>query len=74
MEMDGIISIADMNLVYEVSDELGIDRETIRVELAKEDPGSVARGPGGTWEIVLPLSKPLEAWLPMLRSELERLA
>jgi hypothetical protein len=74
MEMDGVISIEDMNEVYEVTDELGIDRETILVELTKEDPGSVTRGSGGTWEMVLPLTPPLEAWLPTLRAELERLA
>ena len=71
--MDDIITIADMNLVYEVTDDLGIDRETIRVELTKEDPGSVKRGAGGTVEIVLPLSLPIQDWLPILRVELEEL-
>ena len=79
--MDDIITIDDMNLVYEVTDELGIDRETIRVELTKEDPGSVrkgsdsglGRGAADTIEIVLPQSTPLEEWLPTLRTEVQRL-
>ena len=71
--MEGIITIADMHLVYQVTDDLGIDRETIRVDLAKEDPGVVRRGEDGTWEMVLPLTTPLQAWLPVLRVELERL-
>ena len=71
--MEEIITIADMDLVYQVTDDLGVDRETIRVELTKEDPGLVRCGPGGTTEIVLPLTTPLEEWLPTLRSELEQL-
>ena len=71
--MEEIITIADMNLVYQVTDDLGIDRETIRVELTKEDPGSAKRGPAGTTEIVLPLTTLLEQWLPALRKELEQL-
>ena len=71
--MDEIITIADMNLVYQVTDDLGIDRETVRVELAKEDPGWVQRGKGGTWEMALPLTIPLQEWLPVLRRELEGL-
>ena len=71
--MEEIITIADMNEVYSVTDELGIDRETIRVELTKGDPGSVQRGAGGTTEIVLPLTTPLAEWLPTLRAEVERL-
>jgi len=71
--MDDIITIADMNQVYQVTDDLGIDRETIRVELTKEDPGLAKRGAGGTVEIVLPLSIRIQDWLPVLRVELEKL-
>ena len=78
--MDGIITIDDMNLVYQVTDDMGIDREIVRVELSKEDPGSVIRGEAGmlgasavaTFEIVLPLTTSLEEWLPVLRAEIER--
>ena len=71
--MDDIISMADMALIYEVTDELGIDREMIRVELTKEDPGSIQRGTNATYEIVIPLSTPLKAWLPALKAALEKL-
>lgn len=74
METREIINIEDMNQVYEITDDLGIDRETIRVELTKEDPGSVARGTSGTFDMVLPLTTPLEIWLPILRKQLEKLA
>ena len=76
--MDEIITMEDMAAVYEVTDALGIDREMINVELAKEDPGAWRRGRGGLMkrevlEITLPLSTPLEQWLPRLKVGLEGL-
>ncbi|MBM3941126.1 MAG: hypothetical protein FJ318_09685 [SAR202 cluster bacterium] len=61
--MDDIITMDDMALVYEVTDELGIDREHLRVDLTKEDPGRFAVVKGGFVEMTLPASKPLAAWL-----------
>ncbi len=68
----------DMARVYEITDELGIDREAINVELGKEDPGRWGRGGGGMMkrdviEIVLPLSAPLDEWLPALKAGLAEL-
>ena len=77
--MDDTISMTDMAMVFDVADEFGIDRETIRVDLTKEDPGSVKLGMGGltgggsTVKIVIPLTQPLEEWLQILRAELVRL-
>ena len=76
--MDEIISMEDIARVYEVTDELGIDRESINVELGKEDPGRWGRGEGGMMkreviEITLPLSTPLDEWLPMLKDGLAAL-
>ena len=65
--------MADMGMIFEVTDELGIDREALRVELTKEDPGSVRRGTAGLLEIVVPLATPLEDWLPTLKTELQKL-
>ena len=74
MSMQDIITIADMNEVYSITDDLGVDRESIRVELTKEDPGLVVRGNAGTIEIVLPLTTPLVDWLPVLRLKIEALS
>ena len=76
--MDEIITMEDMAKVYEVTDELGIDREAINVELGKENPGAWGRGDGGMMkrdviEITLPLTTPLEDWLPVLKSGLAQL-
>ena len=71
--MEDIVGMADTGIIFEVTDELDIDRESIRVELTKEDPGSVLQSADGTIEIVVPLTTPLEEWLPQLKAELEHL-
>ena len=63
-ESSDIITMADMAQVFDVTDTFGIDRETISVELSKEDPGVVQLAVDGSLEITLPLSTPLEAWEP----------
>lgn len=76
--MDETITMDDMAAVYEVTDALGVDREAINVELTKEDPGSLAKADGGmmkreVYAITLPLTQPLEEWLPTLKQRLEAL-
>ncbi|MCZ6615166.1 MAG: hypothetical protein O6920_05250 [Chloroflexi bacterium] len=68
-----IISMDDMAEIFELTDSLDIDREAIRVELSKEDPGSVARQPDGLIEMVVPLTTPLASWLQTLEAELRRM-
>jgi hypothetical protein len=76
--MEDIITMEDMAAVYEVTDELGIDRESLNVELGKEDPGGWVVGDGGmmrrqVFEITLPRTTPLSEWLPRLREGLAAL-
>ena len=40
---DGIIDMHDMETIFSVTDSLGIHRESVTVELTKEDPGLVQR-------------------------------
>lgn len=70
---EDMIGMDDMAQIFEVTDTLEIDREMIRVELTKEDPGSVVKRSDGMIEIVVPLTTPLESWLPTLKSGLEEL-
>ena len=70
---EGIIGMHEMSLIFEVTDAMGIDRESVSVPLGKEDPGDVRRMPGGEIEIVVPESVPMEEWVPTLRQGLEGL-
>ena len=69
--MEDMISMSDMDLIYQITDDFGIDRETIRVELTKEDPGLVTRTSEGFVEITIPLTIPIANWLQTLRKKLE---
>ena len=69
-EQSDIITMADMAAVFDVTDALSIDRELIRVDLSKEDPGAIAQGAGGEIEITLPLTTPLAPFMASLRRAL----
>ena len=71
--VEGIIGMEDMGLIFEVTDAMGIDRESISVPLGKEDPGAVRLLSNGEIEIVVPESVPTEEWVATLRVELENL-
>jgi hypothetical protein len=71
--VEGMIGMEDMGLIFEVTDAMGIDRESISVPLGKEDPGAVRLLSNGEIEIVVPESVPTEEWVATLRVELEKL-
>ena len=66
----GIIDMADMNVIFAVTDLMGIHRESVSVELTKSDPGAVARGAGGKVEIIVPESETTAEFAVRLRAEL----
>ena len=52
-----IITMADMAAVFAVTDDFGIHRESVSVELAREDPGEISVNDRGVVEITLPASQ-----------------
>ena len=70
---EDIIGMGEMSAIFDVTDELGIDREQISVPLEKEDPGAVRRLPTGEIEIVVPRTVPIEEWVATLKSSLKGL-
>ncbi|MBF8267803.1 MAG: hypothetical protein HW388_1311 [Dehalococcoidia bacterium] len=70
---EDIISMHDIGVIFEVTDALGVDRESISVPLGKEDPGTVRRLSDGEVEIVVPASVPIEEWAATLKAEMEKL-
>lgn len=65
-----IITMEDMAVVFSVTDDFGIHRESVSVELAREDPGEVSVD-GGKVEITLPVSQTPADFAATIRSELE---
>ncbi len=70
---EGVIDMQDMEVIFSVTDSLGIHRESVRVELVKEDPGAIGLGAGGLVEITVPESGTVEEFAGRLRAELEGL-
>ena len=68
---EGIIDMQDMDLIFSVTDPLGIHRESVRVDLSKEDPGSIGRTEGGIIEITVPETGPIQEFIQRLQDELE---
>ena len=66
-----LIGMEDMEAIFEVTDALGIHRESVRVELTKEDPGSIQRVADGMVEITLPVNESAEIFCRKLRIDLE---
>ena len=65
-----IITMEDMAVVFSVTDDFGIHRESVSVDLAREDPGEVSVD-GGKVEITLPASQTPADFASTIRSELE---
>jgi hypothetical protein len=70
---EGIIDMQDMETIFSVTDAFGIHRESVSVDLSKEDPGSIQKNSGGTIEITVPESVTIEAFSVRLQTELEAL-
>ena len=70
---EGIIDMADMETIFSVTDALGIHRESVSVELAKEDPGSVGRDADGTIEITIPESQSTQEFCRHIEATLKEM-
>ena len=68
---EDLITMEDLAAIFEVTDALGIHRESVRVELNKEDPGSIQRVADGMVEITLPANESAEVFCRKLRIDLE---
>ena len=66
-----IITMEDMAVVFAITDDFAIHRESVSVELAREDPGAVNVTQQGAVEITLPASQSPADFAPTIRSELE---
>lgn len=70
---EGLIDMGDMGIIFSVTDLMGIHRESVSVELAKEDPGAISRNARGVIEITVPASSAIQEFAARLRAELEAL-
>lgn len=64
------LDMATMQALFEVTDDLGISRESIQVPLLPEGEGTIRILANERIEIVVPAERRLEDWLPELRLRL----
>lgn len=62
-----------MNQLFEVTDEIPVDREALQVPLLMEGEGKVERLPNGRFEVTLPDSDDLGPFLETLPERLRGL-
>ncbi len=70
---DGIIDMHDMDTIFSVTDAFGIHRESVSVELTKDDPGLVQSGSDRSVEITIPATGTVEEFAQRLQTELEQM-
>ena len=66
-----LITMDDMQAIFEIIDLFEIDRETISVPLEKGLSGSVFALDDGSIEVVVPIGIPIREWLPELQAGIE---
>lgn len=68
-----MVSQREMERIFEVTDRLGIHRESVVVPLAPRRPGRVRRRPDGKLELVADADD-FDGWVGRLEAELRSLA
>ena len=61
-----VVTMKEIDAIFEVTDGLGIHREMLVIPLGPGSPGRVRRLPSGKLEIVVDAERPLEEWVKEL--------
>ncbi|HEV7499482.1 MAG TPA: hypothetical protein VGQ33_05730 [Vicinamibacteria bacterium] len=67
------VTLREIQLIFEITDRLGIHREQLVIPLGPRHPGRVRRMPNGKIEIVVEKDGDLADWLGTLEAELRKL-
>jgi len=65
------VTIAEINRIFEITDRMGIHRESLLIPLMPRHPGGVRRMPNGKLELVVD-GEDVDAWLAGLEAELRK--
>jgi hypothetical protein len=67
------VTPTEVHRILEVTDRLGIHRESVVIPLGARHPGRVRRMPNGKLEIVVEAEGSFDDWLGALEAELRKL-
>lgn len=68
-----VIRLPEIEEIFTVLDRMEISREAVVIPLTKRDPGTVTTLADGRFQIVVPESIPVSAWLGELEARLVEL-
>lgn len=66
------VTLSEIQRILEITDRLGVHRESVVIPLAPRHPGRVRRMPNGKLEIVVEAEDSLETWLGGLEAEVRK--
>ena len=61
-----VVTLREIDAIFEVTDALGIHREMLVIPLGPASPGRVRRLPSGKLEVVVEARRPIEEWVKEL--------
>jgi hypothetical protein len=61
-----VVTMKEIDAIFEVTDELGVHRESLVIPLGPLSPGRVRRLPNGKLEITVDADRPIEDWVKEL--------
>jgi hypothetical protein len=67
-----VVTLSEIQKIFEVTDRLGIHREQLVIPLAARHPGRVRRMPNGKIEILVESEGSFDDWVAGLEAELRR--
>jgi hypothetical protein len=67
------VTLREIHRVFEITDRMGIHRESLVIPLAPRHPGRVRSMPGGKIEIVVDSEADLDIWFAGLESEIRKI-
>lgn len=66
------VTLREIHRVFEITDRMGIHRESLVIPLAPRHPGRVRSMPGGKIEIVVESEADLDLWFAGLEEEIRK--
>jgi len=67
------VTLREIHRVFEITDRMGIHRESLVIPLAPRHPGRVRSMPGGKIEIVVDSEGDLDLWFAGLETEIRKI-
>ena len=61
-----VVTMKEIDAIFEVTDALGVHRESLVIPLGPGSPGRVRRMPSGKLEIIVDAERPIEEWVKEL--------